>query len=697
MNYYRLDSPKLDTQPRLLRMAGVPVTLAALMLGGCAGELAFRAGNTLVEQGRTEEALVQYEQAVQQSPRDAKFKLAVISLKNQTIDAYIVEMERLIGIREYAQAADFAKKVLALDARNERARKALAGIELSKRLDLLLDEATKAYEKNDVDLARARLQAILMERPDHPAATALQKKLNEKITSNTGEKVLGAAFRKPITIDFKDATVKQVFEVIARSSGLNILFDREVRTDQKMSIFLKNSTIETALYYALVTNQLERRTLDSNTIMVYPNSPGKQKDYQDLVVRTFYLANSDAKTVAATLKTILKLREVVPDEKLNLIFVRDSPEAIALAEKLVALQDVAEPEVMLEVEILEVKRTRLQELGIRWPNSLTLTPLPSTVGGALLLSDLKGINSANTSAVLGPAVVNARLDDGITNILANPRIRVRNRSKAKILIGDRVPNITTTVSSGNFAAESIAYIEIGLKLEVEPTVFLDGAVSINVALEVSNIVNQIQTKSGSLAYQIGTRNATTVLRLNDGETQVLAGLINDQDRTSGNKLPFIGEVPVVGRLFGSTLDDSQKTEIVLSITPRVIRNVQRASPELAEFASGTEAILRNRPDVVVPIVAPPAGASAAATAPPTSGAIMPIPVPQTTAPTSNPNAAGGVAPANGAQRAIPPAPGPYVPLGGVPPVPPPYTPAFLPPAAAGAPVLNQENSATPAQ
>lgn len=187
-------------------------------------------------------------------------------------------------------------------------------------------------------------------------------------------------------------------------------------------------------------------------------------------MRSFYLSNADAKVVAATLKSLLKSRDVVVDEKLNLVILRDSPEAVRLAkEKLVALHDVPEPEVMLEVEVLEVKRSRLLDLGVRWPDQLSLAPLPAG-GGALTVADLRNLNSATTAANIGALSLNARKTDSDANILANPRIRARNREKARVLIGERVPNITTTSTSTGFVSESIAYVEVGLKLEVEPTI-----------------------------------------------------------------------------------------------------------------------------------------------------------------------------------------------------------------------------------
>jgi general secretion pathway protein D len=217
------------------------------------------------------------------------------------------------------------------------------------------------------------------------------------------------------------------------------------------------------------------------------------------------------------------------------------------------------------------------------------------------VNDLRrNINPNSIGAAISPVIVNANKQDSDANILANPRIRARNHEKAKILIGERVPNITTTSTATGFISESITYLDVGLKLDVEPTVYLNNDVAIKIGLEVSNIVGQQQTKSGTSAYQIGTRTASTVLRLKDGETQILAGLINDEDRSNANKLPGFGDIPLLGRLFGNTNDNRLKTEIILSITPRLIRNIVRPSANAMEFKAGTETTFRVSPEILAP-------------------------------------------------------------------------------------------------
>ncbi|HEY8357536.1 MAG TPA: secretin N-terminal domain-containing protein [Ramlibacter sp.] len=597
--------------------------LAALVLAGCAGPSTFREGRELVAQGRIPEGLVKLEEASRLEPGVAEYRAAVLHTRERYVDAQVARAEALRREGRLDESDRAYREVLAVNGSNDRAIAGLRALDQQRRADAWLAEAEAAIGRKDEDSARTKLRAVLLENPAHERARAALQRLEEAAARPAPEKLLAAAYRKPITIEFKDVALRSVFEVLSRTSGLNFLFDKDVRTDQKTSIFLKNSTIENAVNLTLLTNQLDQRVLDANTVLIYPNTQAKQRDYQPLTVKSFYLANADAKAVAATLKAILKSRDVVVDEKLNLVILRDSPDAIRMAEKLVAVHDVPEAEVMLEVEILEVKRTRLLDLGVRWPDQLSLTPIGTGLGGLITLADVRNLNSGTVAVGVSPLSFNAKKADTDANILANPRIRARNREKAKILIGERVPNITATSTSTGFVAESVNYVDVGLKLDVEPTIYPDGEVVIKIALEVSNIIREVQTKSGTVAYQIGTRTAQTVLRLKDGENQVLAGLINDEDRRTADKVPGLGEAPVVGRLFGSQRDDASKTEIVLSITPRILRNLRRPENSIMEFESGTESSLGARP-ATVPVAAP---------APPPAGA-RPVPAPAPGRPTS---------------------------------------------------------------
>lgn len=581
--------------------------LAAVLLGGCAAQRAYQEGNALVAQDQVAAGLAKYQEAVAAEPGNPVYKAAWLRARDTATARLVDGADRYLADGQPDLAAQDYRRVLAIDPRNDRARAGLRQVEAERRHGAALAEARAAFERDDLDLARQKLAAILTERPAHEAARLLMVDIDAKAAAQPGAQAsLAAAYRKPISLEFRDAPLKQVFEIISRHAGLNFIFDKDVKADTRTSIFLKNSTVEAAVYYLLMTNGLERQVMDGNTILIYPNVAAKLREYQEMTVKTFFLANAEAKSIANTFKTILKARDVVVDEKLNLVILRDNPEAIRIATQLVALQDVPEPEVMLDVEVLEVRRSSVMELGIAWPTTLSFAPLQALDGRALTIDDLRTFNSSNIVVGDINATLNASKTDGDTNTLANPRIRVRNKEKAKVVIGDKIPNISATVSSGvgGFASENVNYIDVGLTLNVEPVIYLNNEVAIRIALEVSTLGESVTTRNGTVAYRIGTRSATTLLQLKDGENQVLAGLINNEDRTSGRKVPGIGDLPIVGRLFGSQRDQTDRTEIVLSITPRIVRAVQRPPASSSEFGAGTEGSFRRRPDNVVRVAVP---------------------------------------------------------------------------------------------
>jgi general secretion pathway protein D len=570
-------------------LSAVTCVLVLALAVGCAGLREHQQGMTLVGEGKYEAGLAKLEEAVQLSPRNAEYRLSLSSQRTSVMNRLIDQGERSLRAERLEDAEAAYRRVLGLDDANVMARQGLAQAQRLRWHRQRLSEAEallKRGSEDDLNEALEKLRPVLVDNPSYRAAIDLRGRVQaarEKLTSP--EARLAATFRRPITLEFRDAPLKSIFDVVAKVSGLNIYFDKEVRTDTRTSITIRNSSIDEAVRLLLAMNQLEQKVLNENSVLIYPSTASKLKEHQTLLVRSFYLTNADPKAVVNSIKTIVKTKDITFDDRLGVIVIRDTPAAVRMAERIVALQDLTDPEVMLEVEVLEIKRSRLLELGVKWPSQLTLTPLDDT----LTLSELRGLSSGNTRASVGGVTVSARKDDQDGTILANPRIRVRNREKAKVLIGDKVPVITTTAGSTGFVAESVAYVDVGIKLEVEPTIHLDDQVAIKVNLEVSNIVREmVSSKTGTNTYQIGTRGANTVLRLRDGETQVLAGLISDEDRSTSNRVPLLGQLPVVGRLFGSQKDDTQRTEILLSITPRVVRSVDRPSIAEAEFESGTE-------------------------------------------------------------------------------------------------------------
>jgi general secretion pathway protein D len=581
---------------------GLKVSLV-LLLVGCAAATHHREGIGAMERGEYARGVLELQRASELRPGDIEYKRDWLRSKETATDRLLTAGANAMAAGDRQLADENFRGVLHFDRDNARAHAGIERIEAFGRADKDVSAGAEALKAGDRFKAQELVARALKGAPGHIAALALKKEIDAIHARELMlEPTLGDLYKKPINLEFRDASIKMVFDALSRSTGINFIFDRDVRTDQRTTVFLKQTSIDDAIGLILSTGQLEKKVLNSSTVLVYPNTSAKLREYQDLIVRAFYLANVEAKQAAAMLKTVLKVKDVFVDDKYNMLILREAPDTIALAEKLVRLHDLAEAEVMLEVEVLEINRSRLLNAGVQWSSQLTVAPFGAVSTGttangstqSMKLSDLRNLNSDKIGISVPSATINLQKVDGDANLLANPRIRVRDREKAKIMIGDKVPVVTTT-STNTFVTENIQYLDVGLKLEVEPNIHLHDEVGLKLNLEVSSLVSAVKTNNGSQAYQIGTRNFTTALRLRDGETQVLAGLISDADRVSANRVPLVGELPILGRLFASQSDSNQKTEIVLSITPRLIRNIQREDASLESFWSGTEATLRNRP------------------------------------------------------------------------------------------------------
>src|SRR6266403_132840 len=580
---------------------------SSAVLLGCAATQMHRDGLTEVERGNYEAGVSKLAEAVAQDPKNMMYKLDLTARRADSIQKLISSGDALRAAGQWDAAVSTFRRVLVLEAGNQPALRGIEGVEADRRHAGMVGEAFKDFERKDYDGADAILRTVLTEDSGFAPATALAAKINVARGPMNAAPRLKTRNNAKVTLQFRDAPTKMVFEVLARQTGINFVLDKDVKSDGKTTIFVQEVPIEEAIDLVLDQNTLARQILSSNMVLIYPNTPAKQKDYEEQIVHTFYLTNAVPKDVESMLKSMLGAKTLFIDERTSVVVMRDTPDAVRMAEKLVATIDMPEPEVLIEVEVLEIARSKLLNLGITPPSSFTASASSvagaATTGGAsgLVLSDLSHQNADTIKVSSVSLTANALQTVGNTNTLASPRIRARNKEKAKILIGSRVPVITTSVALlgtgtvGGASSSSVQYLDVGLTLEVQPTVYLDGDVAIKVGLEVSSITNTITTAQGTTAYTIGTRNANTLLRLKDGETQILAGLIQDSDTRSAAGIPGLSQIPVVGRLFGSHNSDREKNEIVLSITPHIIRTQVRAASDSTEFWYGTESRSRSTP------------------------------------------------------------------------------------------------------
>ncbi len=496
------------------------------------------------------------------------------------VNALFAEAADRIDAGDMDGARSRYDEVLRMDPRNPRALASLRALDTAASQSAAIAEARRLITSGDIDGARTRLRRVLVENPNQSEARGLWNEIAVKLDQSSIIPRRLKSNGKRVNLEFRDGSLRNVFEVISRISGVSIVLDPNLNPDMMVSVFLKDASVEDAINFILTTHQLGKKVVSDNSLIIYPLTRVAQ--YEEQAIRVFYLNHADAKQAAALVKAMLPVRDVFVDEKLNLLSVKAPFDQLLNVERLIADTDVPEPEVILEVEVLEVSSSRLTDLGLRYPNTISFMGGTDPAATTVPLSNLRNLNSEGIFLSPVPSLRLLRTDND-TSLLANPRIRIQNREKAKLHIGDKIPIKTSTISStGNIVGNSANYLDVGLKLDVEPRVKLNNEVIIKLSLEVSSATQA----AGADFPTLSTRNTSTIMMSADNETQVLAGLINDEDRRSANKVPGLVELPLIGRLFSGQNTNRQKTEIILLITPHVIRNVLRPDAGDAEFSGG---------------------------------------------------------------------------------------------------------------
>lgn len=518
-----------------------------------------------------------------QSETSVPSKVNEVNSQYKTINTSLKAADQAFDKGELEAAKVKYEQVLALDLKNDRALAGVEKISTSVKHNKTIDEARSLVEKGDLDGARAKVRPVLIENPMEPSARNLMRDIEDKsLKVEVTPRKLIPPKSTTVTLEFKEANLRNVFEVISKTSGINFVIDPTVNPELKASIFVKDASVEEVINFLLMMNQLDKKVLTANSLLIYPQN--RASLYEDLILRTYYLSHAEAKQTASLIKSMLPVKELYVDDKLNMISLKAPYEQLKNIERLIAESDVVEPEVVLDVEVLEVNRSKLTDMGITYPDSVSVLSAASSTAtaNAFTWHDLTNIKSSTIGVSPAPVLRLLRTDSD-TVTLANPRIRIQNREKAKIHIGDRIPIETSTISStGNVVGNSANYLDIGLKLDVEPRIMLSSEVSIKLNLEVSSA----SQAAGAKYPTVSTRNTSTVMMATDNETQVLAGLINDEDRKSSKGIPGLGNLPLLGHLFSDRSNSKSKTEIVLLITPHIVRNIVRPDSSTAEFYSG---------------------------------------------------------------------------------------------------------------
>lgn len=595
-----------------MRVIAVMLLLAVCSAGilGCsAGRRSFNAGLELEQDSRYEEAMYRYVEAMKAQPEENEYRVRFLKARDRAAWERDKRGEALMAKGDYVGAMAEFQTAWGFDSTQGRYHQNMERASRLKHSRMFMNEAD-TFEKQHKfrEAAAAFNRALELDQECVPCKEGVARVAGHKKNRLAGfELALKSA--KPITLKFKDAKLKQVFAVITQLSGINFVFDEALK-DQNVTLSLENATFRQSLDLLTSMFKLGRKTLNESTVIIYPKTPDKIKQYEDMVVRTFHLDYMDAKKAVALIRTLVQVRKIHINEESNSFMVRDTQEVANVIEKIVDVYDLPESEVVLDIEIVEITDNDTEKLGLLLSNyNVQLGAFTSA--GKLMSTSLTSSTSSSSSTTSAGidtllqafslkgyggfvTVPYATYNFGKSltkgEVLSNPKIRVKNREKSRFNVGTRVPITTTTTTNGTVSV-NVQYVDVGVKVSAEPFIQVNNEVTIKLGLEVSSVLSREtvgSTDSATVVATIGTRNLDTVLSLKDGETSVIGGLISNSINKDKKKVYLLGDIPLLGPLLSSNNTTKDKTELVLSITPRLVRGITVPDHALSTIRTGRE-------------------------------------------------------------------------------------------------------------
>lgn len=589
------------------------VLFCLAILSGCAGgRSAFSKAEKLERDGRLDEAVMKYAEVAAANPDVGEYRAKYLQSSAAAAQKHLQKGDDFAAAKKYDDALREYQTAFALDPSLARAKQESDQVIKLRNAEVYFKEGEE-FEKNRKlkEALRAYQQALEFDQSNRAAKDAVERLIKNKRPKLDGYE-LNLKSNKPITLKFKDAKIKEVFNIISQLSGINFVFDEGLK-DQNVSIYLENATFQQALEIICGINKLGKKVLNENTIIIFTKNPEKTKQYEELFVQTFYLNKLEAKKAVNLIRTMLQVKKIYVNEEMNALVIRDTPDVIEVAQKILEANDLPDAEVVLEVEVIEISKNNAESFGLAL-SRYAVSTAAAAEGSSSFLSDVlvPPVSTSTTPTTNTPTsnllnyfrwrgfngfltVPNATFNFSKTlsnsETLANPKIRVKNREKAKFNVGQRVPITTTSSPTGGGVSVNVQYVDVGVKLNAEPTIQLNNEVSIKLSLEVSSILSKEKvgsTDSLTTVVTIGTRNLDTVLSLKDGETSIIGGLMQDLKSKNKQKIVLLGDIPLIGPLLSQNDDTNNKSELVLAITPRIVRSITVPEGDVAAFWSGKE-------------------------------------------------------------------------------------------------------------
>ena len=642
------------------------VLILCLLMAAPSLPASSRKARQLYEQGRRAEvqkdydgALQLYEQAEVEDPGDNRYQLSVRRMRFVAAQAHVDAGRRL---RDDEGLLD----------------EALAHFQRAIEIDPSLTVAAQQYQRT-LDMIEKRRGGEQSGSEDDLDASALEldrESRRELVEAMRPPAVLRPLSTQPIDI-MMSQQLKVVYETIGKLAGINVLFDPEF-SDKRVDISIQDATLTEALDYTALITQTYWKPITQNAIFVTNDTTAKRRDFEEKIVKTIYLNNvatpQELQEIVTAIRGLTDIRRMFPVTSMNALVVRGSRSELALVDKLVNDIDKARPEVVIDVLVLEVSRSKVRELGIS-PTSGGVPGLSvpvSFTGGAapaegddsppatVALSRLGNVSTSDWVTTLPGAQLTALFSSSDSNLLQSPRIRATDNQQASLRIGERIPIATGSFQPGIGGVGANALVntqfnfeEVGVNIDVLPKVHNDREISMHLAIEVSN-VRAFQDLGGIEQPIISQKTIEHDIRLEEGEASILGGLNQDSIFTTRSGIPFLGEIPILGRLFSVRKVDTAENEILIVVIPHIVRLPTIDESNLLEIASGTEQVFqvgfreRSNDEPALPAPGSPilpgaptetptAPAAPTPTAPtPGTPAIPGLPQPVTPAPTEQP-------------------------------------------------------------
>jgi general secretion pathway protein D len=540
-------------------LAGVSFALIAL---GCASSSAFRLGQKAEQRQDFDRAVLEYSRAVKQHPENAPYRAALERTRLRAALQHQLQGRRLYARGQYKEAVDELRLAYDLNPSAE-------GLQSDLR------DAEERRQSGQRERTLAEIKELARERP----LSGLQ---------------LGPGAKEPLGLSFRGTSLREAYQALGRVGGVNFVFDPQFQ-DQTISLDIRDVPFEQALSALGQAGKTFHRVSDSHVVTVIPDTPSKRREYEQQVVKTFFLSNADLKETIDLLRVVLGARRVAPLPQGNALTINDAPDKVAAAERIIEIVDKGRAEVIVDVEILEVNRSRLKEYGIEITSAL---PGSSGIVGGVFpdptrtnTADRNPYRRSNLVLTSLPGVIYRLLQsDSDTRLLANPQLRSTEGITAQARFGDKIPVPVTTFAPlvgttglNQQPITSFEYKDVGVNIDLTPRVHHDGEVTLQLKLEISAV--------GPLFQNLPTfnnRSVTSTIRLRDGETNILAGLISDEERETLSGVPGLASLPFLGKLFSRNHKEIKETDIVMTMTPHVVRQPQITAEDLRSFQLGSE-------------------------------------------------------------------------------------------------------------